>query len=47
MKNNLFYLMTLLNDLNIDKDGIPLEKQRKILNELVEENSFGFPNLKE
>ena len=35
------------NDLNIDKDGIPLEKQRKILNELVEENSFGFPNLKE
>ena len=32
-------------DFNIDRDSIPLEKQRKIFNELVEEKSSEFKNL--
>ena len=32
-------------DFNIDRDSIPLDKQRKIFNELIEERSFGFKNL--
>ena len=34
-------------DFNIDKDGIPLEKQKNIFNELVEKNPAEFQNLKE
>ena len=32
-------------DFDINKDGIPLEKQKEILNELVKEKCFEFQNL--
>ena len=32
-------------DLNIERDDKPLEKQKKIFNQLVEERSFEFRNL--
>ena len=35
------------NDFNIDKDDVPLEKKKKMFNELVEKKSFKFQNLKE
>ena len=31
-------------DLNIDRDSIPLQEQKKIFNELTEERSFKFKN---
>ena len=34
-------------DFNISKNGILLEKQKKLFNELAEEKSFEFQNLKE
>ena len=34
-------------DFNISKNGIPLERQKKLFNELAEEKSFEFQNLKE
>ena len=39
--------MSLLKVFNIDKDCVSLKKQKQILNELVEEKSFEFQNLKE
>ena len=34
-------------DFNISKNDIPLERQKKLFNELAEEKSFEFQNLKE
>ena len=34
-------------DFNIDRDSIPFEEQKKIVNELVEKKSYKFQNLKE
>ena len=39
--------MSLLKVFNIDKDCVSLKKQKQIFNELVEEKSFEFQNLKE
>ena len=37
----------LKNDFNIDRDSIPLEEWKNIFNELVEEKSYEYQNLKQ